>query len=373
MPLGTKPSSIHDEPSRERDIERRALDLLRSLDEADAVTAPSLERSSAIDFHAHVVDPSRNVLSLARLAHKGLGKLARALPLETPARAHGALGRLAERAATLGPRAMFSLYPLYRRLPRSGRAVIEAAAAPSLLLHAVSHGWSDLLIDDMTASAVSHAVVIAMDPLASSDYVLDLCAASRGRFFAVVTVPPREPDVRSAVKRAKARGAVGVKLHACHSGCAPDGPYATELVDAAADEGLFVIVHTGHARLVGFYRQPGYGDPRDFVPHFERRKDATFILAHMNMAEPEVALDVARHRENVFVDTSWQEARDVRRAVAILGGERVLFASDWPFGGDQLARSKRAVEKSGLPPSVLDLILHLNARKILLARVNAAR
>ncbi len=103
---------------------------------------------------------------------------------------------------------MFSLYPLYRRLPPSGRAVIEAAAAPSLLLHAaISHGWSDLLIDDMTASTVSHAVVIAMDPLASSDYVLDLCAASRGRFFAVVTVPPREPDVRSAVKRAKRRAA----------------------------------------------------------------------------------------------------------------------------------------------------------------------
>ncbi len=98
-----------------------------------------------------------------------------------------------------------------------------------------------------------------------------------------------------------------MKLHACHSGCAPDGPYATELVNAAADEGLFVIVHTGHARLVGFYRQPGYGDPRDFVPHFERRKDATFILAHMNMAEPDVALDVARRRENVFVDTSWQK------------------------------------------------------------------
>ncbi len=35
---------------------------------------------------------------------------------------------------------------------------------------------------------------------------------------------------------------------------------------------------------------------------------------------------------NVFVDTSFQSPERVRQLVAAFGAERVLFASDWPFG-----------------------------------------
>jgi hypothetical protein len=35
---------------------------------------------------------------------------------------------------------------------------------------------------------------------------------------------------------------------------------------------------------------------------------------------------------NVAVDTSFQSAATVRELIAAFGPERVLFASDWPFG-----------------------------------------
>jgi predicted TIM-barrel fold metal-dependent hydrolase len=230
----------------------------------------------------------------------------------------------------------------------------------------MARGFHDLLLEDMTRAGVSHAVVVAMDPAAGADYVLELCSGDR-RLYPVVAIHPNERDVRGAVERARARGAIGVKLHACATGVAPDGAHATALVDAAADAGLIIIIHTGRAR-VGLYKAPENGDPRAFAGHFDRRPDATFVLAHMNMAEPEFALDVARRRANVHVDTSWQEARDVRRAVAVLGAERVLFASDWPFGGDLMGRARRAVDRSALPSSVRDLILFGNAQKLIAAR-----
>jgi predicted TIM-barrel fold metal-dependent hydrolase len=128
---------------------------------------------------------------------------------------------------------------------------------------------------------------------------------------------------------------------------------------------MFVVIHTGHAHI-GLYKRADGGDPRAFTPHFDRRTDATFVLAHMNMNEPEVALDVARRRPNVLVDTSWQETRDVLRAAAVLGAERVLLASDYPFGG--IARSRGAVDHASLPATVRDLILRQNAIKLLRSR-----
>src|SRR5258705_13968140 len=102
MPLGTRPHAIEEEHPEggngggpARDLERRAMELLRTIDDDEPLEAPPplpLERAQAIDFHVHVLDPTRNVVSLARLAHKGLNRLLRALPLSAPALAHDPIG-----------------------------------------------------------------------------------------------------------------------------------------------------------------------------------------------------------------------------------------------------------------------------------------
>src|SRR6185503_9616178 len=62
-----------------------------------------------------------------------------------------------------------------------------------------------------------------------------------------------------------------------------------------------------------------------------------FVLAHMNFFHPEEAIDLAARHENVLLDTSWQPAGVIRRAFRRLGETRLLFGSDWPFLGSNLA------------------------------------
>jgi hypothetical protein len=53
-------------------------------------------------------------------------------------------------------------------------------------------------------------------------------------------------------------------------------------------------------------------------------------MGHTGLYHPERAIEVARRRENVYLETSFQPLKIVRRALEAVGRERVLFGSDWP-------------------------------------------
>ena len=84
------------------------------------------------------------------------------------------------------------------------------------------------------------------------------------------------------------------------------------------------------------------------------------------------SIDVAQKSENVFIETSFttyqkdlQEGiKKIEKAVKILGGEKLLYGSDWPMGeGIKFEISK--IKRAHIKEEERSQLLSKNALKIL--------
>jgi predicted TIM-barrel fold metal-dependent hydrolase len=89
----------------------------------------------------------------------------------------------------------------------------------------------------------------------------------------------------------------------------------------------------------------------------------------MNYHDPLAALDLAEEHANVRVDTSWQPTEIIGEAVRRLGAEKVLFGTDWPLMGQNiavgLARVRDCVATGMFTQADADLVLGGNAARLL--------
>jgi hypothetical protein len=157
------------------------------------------------------------------------------------------------------------------------------------------------------------------------------------------------------------KGARALKIHTAADGEGVDSERYHELLATATELGLFVILHTGclHSNLV--FKKPELSRAELFAPWFTEYPDLTFILAHMNFHEPQVAMDLVIEHANVHVDTSWQPAETIGEAVRRVGSDRVLFGSDWPLLGNNISVGLERIEDC----VETGLITREDARKIL--------
>lgn len=126
-----------------------------------------------------------------------------------------------------------------------------------------------------------------------------------------------------------------------------------------------MLLHSG----VSAYYIPGsprdsYGDASRYGHLISSFPDVPFILAHMNMAKPEVVWDIGGKYDNLYVDTSFQSAARIRKAAHHLGTSRLLFASDFPFSLPRYAL-KAAMAATSDDPVFRNRLFHENAAGLL--------
>lgn len=236
-----------------------------------------------------------------------------------------------------------------RHLPGLARAGLDQVGGIASIPHLLVESTPDDLTEAMDSAGVDQAVLIAHPPLASNEWVLQVCSQNPGRFFPVVNIPKGTPDPAGALREYVAQGARALKIHAAADGEGPTSERYLVLLDAvrelSRERSFPVILHTGCIQNRLFYRDPECGRAEAFAQWFEAYPEITFVLAHMNFHEPQKALELGELHRNVCVDTSWQPAEMVGEAVRRLGADRVLFGSDWPFVGGNLQIGKRRIQE----------------------------
>jgi len=188
-------------------------------------------------------------------------------------------------------------------------------------------------------------------------------------------VPFTSPDfsgdperIAGQIARDAAAGARGMKLHSIIQKEPLAGEKTVAAVTAAGRAGLPVLVHTGvstyYYRREGWRQDPSLGDIpliESLVADFPR---VSFIIGHAGLYQTGEVMRRLAGRSNAQVDISFQSAAVVRRLMAAFGPERVMFASDWPFGNPgpmvrivkAACRGDRALEQ---------MIFHDNAARLL--------
>lgn len=144
-------------------------------------------------------------------------------------------------------------------------------------------------------------------------------------------------DVAGQLNADVARGARGLKLHPIIQQCPLDGPETMAAVEAFAPHGLPVLFHCG---IFSYYRdaekmsrqKPELGrieDARSLAAAFP---GVAFIAGHAGLFKVKDVMNLLGPLSNVSVDISFQAPATIRKLLGVFGPERVLYASDWPYG-----------------------------------------
>jgi uncharacterized protein len=154
-----------------------------------------------------------------------------------------------------------------------------------------------------------------------NDRVLEWAAQSGGRVVPYCRLDPAEDPVGEA-HRCLERGARGIKLHP-RAQAFQFGIEAADGIFAVAEEaGVPLLVHAGR----------GMGPMDALADVALRHPEVTLVLAHAGIAgQGMFATRLAEH-PNVLYDTSCLSPFDVIELFARVPAERVVYASDVPYG-----------------------------------------
>ena len=154
-----------------------------------------------------------------------------------------------------------------------------------------------------------------------NDRVLEWAGASGGRLIPYCRLNPVEDPVAEA-ERCLAKGARGIKLHPRAQEFEFDDPAAPGIFEVARDARVPILIHAGRgmrtmAALV------------DLALEFP---EVPLVLAHAGIADQGVFATGFADHPCALYDTSCFGPQDVVELFARVPAERIVFASDIPYG-----------------------------------------
>ncbi len=131
-------------------------------------------------------------------------------------------------------------------------------------------------------------------------------------------------------------GARGLKLHPIIQNVPLMGERTRAAIDAFSVHCLPVLFHCGvssyYLGIEKVKENPSYGEIHYGAELVREFPEVSFIAGHSGLFEVRDVIKMMGGRSNVWVDTSFQSVAMVRELIGAFGPERVLFASDWPYG-----------------------------------------
>ena len=162
-----------------------------------------------------------------------------------------------------------------------------------------------------------------------NDYLMRTVAAYPDRLIGFGTLHPDMADVRAEIRRIKAGGLRGVKVHPDFQHFCLDCDAALAMFRALAEEGMPLLAHTGDSRYP-------YSEPSRMARALKAVPEVKAICAHLGgWSVWDDAWKQLADLPNVWVDTcSSLYALAPEEAAAIIrryDGTRVFFGTDYPM------------------------------------------
>jgi uncharacterized protein len=154
-----------------------------------------------------------------------------------------------------------------------------------------------------------------------NDRVLGWAAESGGRLVPYCRLDPAEDPVAEA-ERCLARGARGIKLHPRAQAFEFGNAAAESIFAVAREAGVPILIHAGRGMA-----------PMDALADLALRfPEVALVLAHAGIAGQGMFASRLVEHPSVVYDTSTLSPFDVIELFARVPAERIVFASDVPYG-----------------------------------------
>lgn len=165
------------------------------------------------------------------------------------------------------------------------------------------------------------------------------------------------------------RGAKGLKLHPILQRVRLNSPETKAVVEAFAPHDLPILFHAGECNYYlraenKHLEKPEYGNLDDAIELVRAFPRVKFIVGHAGLHRVGRVMAELADCDNVWVDMSFQSPKITRQLIDTLGPERVMYASDWPWGN--MWAPIRVVEKACAGDKQLEQrLFHDNAAELL--------
>jgi len=227
------------------------------------------------------------------------------------------------------------------------------------------HGL-ERLVFNMDKLGIERSVIYSLEPLTKTQDILDQVKKYGDRFSVFASVHAEEKDKVGYLKPFLDSGtARGLKIHPMVGGYNAANLYekARDIFALAEAYDVPLAMHTGDIPIQRITTSQvsccGIPAIEALVHDFPNCK---LVLNHLGWESWRAAIKLAEEHPNVYVETSWQHASIMRRAVKALGPERVIFGSDYPLF--QQWQALREVRKA-FKPNEFQLVAHDNAARLL--------
>jgi uncharacterized protein len=182
-----------------------------------------------------------------------------------------------------------------------------------------------------------------------NDRVLQWAGESEGRLFPFCRLDPAEDPLAEA-ERCLAAGARGIKLHPRAQDFVFDGPEMDGVFKLAEDAGVPILIHAGR----------GLPPLAQGLADLALRYPGTvLILAHGAICDQGILTSRLAEHPGVLYDISCFFPLDVTELFARVPAERIVFASDPPYGmpATSLYLALRVAHQAGLDEAATRLVL----------------
>ncbi len=218
------------------------------------------------------------------------------------------------------------------------------------------------LLAEMAETGVTQAVVVAIDPFVPTDEVLDACRRLPGLLLPFGSCDPRGDDYQDRFAHLLTKPILGLKFHSDLQQLPLDSPRLRAMLRLLAESDrahLPVYLHTGNFPIYRPLETPWQTALPRLLAEFPT---LTFVCGHSGWDAPRAALRAALANPNLYLETSWQPPRLIRRLCDKLGPERLLFGSDYP-----LFSQRRALRnaRTALTEAEFALVAAGNAKRLL--------
>ena len=173
---------------------------------------------------------------------------------------------------------------------------------------------------------VCSAATTAKQVMSINDFIIYECAQHK-KFIGFGSMHPDFEDIDRELKRIKAAGLNGVKLHPDFQQFLIDDPKALPMWRTIQDNGMFALVHTGDAKLP-------FSDPRRMAALLEELPNLKIIAAHFGGYQVWKLAYEAYKPGSCFFDISssimFMEKKLVFKFFDKFGIENFFWGTDFP-------------------------------------------
>ncbi len=221
------------------------------------------------------------------------------------------------------------------------------------------------ILAEMDRMGIEHSVLLAVDTPGSRHVSKSYAESTQNepRLITFCGVNPRSRRWEEHVEKAVEDGARGLKIHPYMMFFPPNHKKVMRLIRKWGETGYPILFHTAHNGLEPSFLR-NLSDIELYRKPLEKFPDITFILGHAGMGFFREAAELARNHGNTYLEIGGQPPDDLKRIIDLMGEDKVLFGSDWPFYPFALPLAKALIATEDAP-GVRRKILSENAYRLI--------